>query len=337
MDKKVLSAVCLLVGSSIGAGFATGKEIIVFFSKFGLLSIPNSLLFGVLFGVVIYVFMMIGKNMQVKGFSQATSLIMGKGEKACNVFILVMLVCLIASMFGGTKEILAMLVPNHYLLYYFLFFIIMSVLAFSNLKCLSLINKLCVPCIILYLLSFVMICPYKHRSILIDMNVAKSILSCIYYTSLNVMIAGFVMMSFSYGMSKKQIKQTCFIGGTMITVLLLLVALLFLFCGEGVVRASVPVLTLAYSQSKSYGLLGLGVIIIAIITTLLSNQFCFKNFLLERCKSKVLASLLPISVGFLLSFIGFEKIIGYCYPIIGCIGIFFSIRLCYFYFKTDKG
>lgn len=332
MDKKVFSAVCLIVGSAIGAGFATGKEIIVFFSKYGMLTLPNSLLFGILFTIMLYVFMMIGKDQKVVGITRATKLVMGKWERACHIFLLLMLTTLIAGMFGGVKELTAILLPNHSMLIYIMFFCLMLVLSFCNMRVLSFINKICVPCIIVYMLSFFFVCPYKNISIVVETSMAKSVLSCIYYVALNVMIAGFVMMSFSHGMTKKQIKLSCILGGGIITLLLLFVSILFLFCGEGVVRSAIPVLTLAYSNSTAYGLLGLGIVFIAILTTLLSNQFCFKNLLLEKNCPKTVASVLPICLGFLLSFIGFEKIIGYCYPIIGCVGEIFSIRLCYRYF-----
>ena len=52
--QNILKAVCVIIGTIIGAGFASGKEIYVFFNNYGIKGIAGIAIASVLTGIVIY-------------------------------------------------------------------------------------------------------------------------------------------------------------------------------------------------------------------------------------------------------------------------------------------
>ena len=58
---KVFMLVFLIFGTVVGSGFSSGKEIMVFFSRYGVVSYLYILLAGILFYLIFYFFLSYGK------------------------------------------------------------------------------------------------------------------------------------------------------------------------------------------------------------------------------------------------------------------------------------
>ena len=60
--KKVVIVVCVIIGTLIGAGFASGKEIYLFFSKYGIYGIIGAVVSSILTAVIILKVLKISRN-----------------------------------------------------------------------------------------------------------------------------------------------------------------------------------------------------------------------------------------------------------------------------------
>ena len=94
------------VGTVIGAGFATGREIVEFFTRFGFFGFLGILLSG-------YLFIFLGAKIMIKSIEiQATSfeefneyLFGRKLSKAMNLFTMIMLIGVCAVMISGAEAL----------------------------------------------------------------------------------------------------------------------------------------------------------------------------------------------------------------------------------------
>ena len=93
--KKVWTTVFLLFGTIVGSGFSSGKEILVFFSRFGELSYLYIVIACVLFFLLFYLFLSKGK------------FVIEKLEKLkiVNMILIFISIVFTASMFAGLKSL----------------------------------------------------------------------------------------------------------------------------------------------------------------------------------------------------------------------------------------
>ena len=63
---RIGKAVSVIIGTIIGAGFASGKEIYIFFGQYGKFGIIGAIVSATLTGVIIYSTIAITKRLQIK-------------------------------------------------------------------------------------------------------------------------------------------------------------------------------------------------------------------------------------------------------------------------------
>lgn len=68
--KNIIKAVCVIIGTVIGAGFASGKEIYVFFNEYGTKGILGITVASIVTGVIIYYVLMQIRNANIKNYHQ---------------------------------------------------------------------------------------------------------------------------------------------------------------------------------------------------------------------------------------------------------------------------
>ena len=67
---NIVKVVSVIIGTIIGAGFASGKEIYIFFGQYGKFGIIGAIVSATLTGVIIYSTIAITKKLQIKSNHQ---------------------------------------------------------------------------------------------------------------------------------------------------------------------------------------------------------------------------------------------------------------------------
>lgn len=67
--KNMIKAICVIIGTMIGAGFASGKEIYVFFNQYGIEGLLGIAIASTLTGIVIYNVLIQMKNIEAKNYN----------------------------------------------------------------------------------------------------------------------------------------------------------------------------------------------------------------------------------------------------------------------------
>lgn len=108
--KNILKVVFVIIGTLIGAGFASGQEIYVFFFSFGIRGLFGVLISSILMGLVIYQTLKIINKYQINNYKDFLDILLSRNKDIkniinllVNIFILVTFFIMIAG-FGAYFE-----------------------------------------------------------------------------------------------------------------------------------------------------------------------------------------------------------------------------------------
>lgn len=328
----------LFMGTIIGAGFASGKEILIFFAGNAV-----SLVFAVIFaGIFFYLtgllFFNLGKRIQGGNLFKITEVLLKKYSSVFNLFLLFSYLILLAAMLAGADALAGESLG--YKSSIPVFSIIMLILSINiirrGIKGLLKINSILVPAVVMFIFA---VCIFSLSNTNpsdsgnwseLGMGFFASIYNAILYVALNMLLSSAILISAGKNMTKPQIKTACITAAIIISILLTLVLLACRFNYSEIHGMEMPTVILSLKISPYFGFVTVVILSCAIFTTLISSMYPLKEYLEEYIPNERKLYLIIAVSGFLLSRIGFSYIIQYIYPIQGIIGIAF-IAFCTVY------
>ncbi len=299
----------VIVGTVIGSGFLSGKEIVVFFSRFGKASFVCIFLAFLLFWGLFYYFL--------KFAGDATKRL--QKSKYANFLNLIVCLILSAAMFAGIVDLISSL--NIILR----FIILGIVLLFSIRICLkgvSVLEKLnlfLVPIMVIFMITnLISLFTLKTGGLFKGGFYPYSIFFCFLYVILNTSNSAVVISSFSKDLNNRQKMQVSFFSALALFAILLF-ANIVLLQNSFAFSQEMPLL---YLMSGTQKVIMSFVMMIGCSTTLFSLVYSISSSLRGVLKSKIFLLLVSVVLPFLLSLIGFGFIVSKLYPLTSVLGIF---------------
>ena len=304
-----LKVAFLFIGTSIGAGFSTGREIALFFGDTSPWCVALASIFIALICAVFLVagkYDLIPQNYAVKiatFFAGAVSLV---------------------SMLAGSEKILYDLVGLHLL--GLVMILLGAVVVIMGIEKIKWANTILIPLLILMMLVlyFRIGTPMHSGSV--------SILKPLHYSGLDVLLSGMVLSKEGKKLTGRQIViSVTAIGLFMFGILFVLQNIVL--CDK--IHSSMPVLVI--STEVNMRMIAGVLITSAIFTTLIgaletvsvyAMDFLSKSKklnLLSQPKNKCYVVFVALLIFYPISFLGFEKIVDTCYPIVSVFGIILTI------------
>ena len=321
---RCLKITILILGTMIGAGFASGKEITIFFTIFGYYSFLCLPL--VFFGFYFYIYKLLrlGAENKIENTNQLNYLIFKKNNKIIKIFTFISFVIISSTMISGFKESLEISSTFSLILFIFIVIIFLCILINKNLKYLNIICMVTIP-ITIIIICIICFTNFDglHNTLL--SNIVLLPYNTITYITRNVFLCYFVISSSSFGLTQKQCKKISF-WSSIILCAVMAVMIFAGICNPETISDSIPMLSLAQSQDALYIIYAI-LIEFAIITTLISTTITVKSFF--NFKSKILNSFLAVILCVMCSFIKFDFLIKYFYPIIGIFGAYLILFLMF--------
>ena len=314
--KKCLLAIFLILGTVIGSGFSSGKEVYVFFSRFGFYSFIFIPIAFLLFYFVFYFLMTKGRT-RVENLNHSHFL---------SILMLICAIVFSSSMFAGIKTCMAGNSAFIQVVLFVLVFILCFYACYKKLDFLSLLNLFLIPILLVILLSFFILkITDLHFAEVLTPNIQLGVFGggfySILYILLNVSLSSIVIAKSGQGMTKKQIRLASFVSAFILSAFLFMVNIL-LICNYDLASCDMPLL--AMSEGIFSHLLKF-VIMIGCLTTLLSDIYnassSCKQFGLKGRFIFVICVILP----FVISNIGFSYIVSWLYPIVSLLGIIIMV------------
>lgn len=307
---KVFIVVFLIFGTVVGSGFASGKEIFVYFTRFGQLSFLYILLACLLFFLIFYFFLTKGERV-LKKFDKLPFL---------TPLMLFVSLTFCASMFAGIKN-LFFYFPVW--LYYVLFLILLACcifVTFKGIKGLEKINLFLMP---ITMIVFIVVLGFGLASSSVISYQTTSwagVLYCPLYVALNTCMEGIIISKAGMNLSKKQAFWASLLSSGLIFVFLFVGNLVLIKNGD-MLDSAMPFLSIA-GKNVFVFMLCYCVILIGCFTTLISLCYTLKIAFQKVLKNNVAATLVAVLLPLCISILGFSQIVSFLYPIASVLGVF---------------
>lgn len=332
--------ILVIIGSIIGAGFASGKEIAIFFSNAGIISYVNIILLFIFFYLILKLFMKLGNSIKTKNLFEVNKIIFKKSYKLFNILVLFGLYAIIVSMIAGINSI-GEIVFNNINLPMLSIFSVFFTFFMLNLgyKAISKLNKILIPIIIFFIIFICLIFILKtdYSSVINNnfsfLSIFKYFCFMLFYLSFNVIYTSELIIENSHNFSKKQIKSNSFVISLILVILVFVLNYTLLHTNLNIFYSDMPILNIAYSINTYLGYTFSLILWISILTTLISTLYVLVNCF---TKNKFLISAIILTTSFIFSFFGFSYIVNIIYPIEGIIGVIFICFCLNFYIKNKK-
>lgn len=323
---KQIKIISLIIGTIIGAGFISGKEIGVFFSAFGLYSYIIILPVFFCFYFFITKLLLIGANNNITNVNKLNYLIFKKNNKLIKIFTFISFIILSSTMISAINTSLCF--ENfsiEHLLCLFCVFIICCLVLFYDISSLLNICGIFLPIVILIVFIFC-VCNINSPVNIVQSNLVFMPYNAINYVCRNVFLSYFVITKSATNLSKKQCKTIGFFSALILCVLMVVMITCEL-SNYKTMSSSMPLFVIAGQNNFLY-ITYFCCMLLAILTTLFSTLLSLKSFF--NFKTKSMNILVPVVICIMLSLIKFDTFVNFFYPIIGVLGFYFAFYLTFF-------
>ena len=338
--KNIFKVVFVIIGTLIGAGFASGQEMYIFFFSYGLKGILGIIISCILMGFVIYKTLKIIKEEDISNYKSFIDKILNTKSSSffsvnnilniiINIFIIVTFFIMIAGFgayFEQTLGINSLIASSVLALLSFLVFM-KSVKGFVK------VNEILIPiliiliCIIGFLnikdIDFLNLSDYITR-----INNSSWVISAILYCSYNsiLLIPALITLRPFLG-NKKSISIIAFFSTIAIMSLSLIIYFILVRADVDLSNLEMPVVYVVSNTLKGLDIVYGFIIVSSIFTTAISLGTSFLQNFDKNKKSYTHIAIIMCITGVIISKFGFSNLVNLLYPIFGYLGIVQILRL----------
>ncbi|PAB58463.1 YkvI family membrane protein [Anaeromicrobium sediminis] len=333
--KNILKIICIYVGTVIGAGFASGQEMMTFFSRYrekGFIGIYISIIFFTVISsyVLNYVY-----AYNIYSYEKWLERIVGKSLcRVLNSMIILFLFSIYCVMLAGTGTLLESFFNCSPLVGAVIMSILLFIIFVSNLEGLGLANMIIVPVIFIGML----ILGIRAIGVEAVINIPNSInmtgnylVSSILYVSYNSIGLVAILFSMRPFMKRRYEGILGALGGSLVLGVMMLIIHKTTNMNYAQLKgAQIPMLEVGKSLGiefyTMYGIILLG----AMFTTAAANGYIVVDYMKKKLKlNHIVVSALFCIITIPLSNFGFKSLVSILYPIFGYIGVFTLIWILY--------
>ena len=252
--RNVLSVVCGYVAAVIGAGFASGQEIISFFVKYGKYSIIGVLLSCVIFSVFAYAVLSVCVEKNIETYSDYLNNFFGYNiRKIVEIITLLFAISTVCVMTACAGEMFFILFGIKKIFGAIIFTAVCGMIFFMNNKKIMGINSI-LGAIIIFGIIFCCFYILRFREHQVFSNEVKMTVSSISYAGYNLITTGAILAGMSrFLQDRKEAALASVMSGVVLFVMMLLIwTVLEIYYGK-INLGEIPMLTMALRQNKVFG------------------------------------------------------------------------------------
>lgn len=327
--RRIFSVAMLIIGTMIGAGFCSGREIVSFFGSG--ISVFVAPICGIIIFAACVLFLTVGAKIGEKSFDKVNKALLGKYHFVADGFLLLNNLIVLSAMVAGFNSLCKPLVPIP--VFGTVAAVVCALIVGRGAKGMLDCNFLVVPVIIV---SLAAVCFSAFKTGIMDASLGVFRLRLFpvsaVYVSMNMMLASTVLTTLGK-LSKKQIILSSALAAVFITALLALI-ITALNC-TGNYAAEMPILEISSGAGKwLYVILSI-VTGISIFTTMLTAVGGLCGYLEGKFAGKIFNSAVVIIAGTVFSFLGFTRVVSLFYPLVGVLGLAY-IAVCAHYLRKTS-
>ena len=335
--KDIIKVVFVIIGTFIGAGFASGQEIYLFFFSYGINGLIGILISSILMGYVIYKTLKIIKQYNLQNYKEFLDRIIYKKTtkynknssiaKLINLVVNTFTLVTFFIMIAGFGTYFAQEFGINQLVGSFILATITYIILNTSVKGVVKANGIIVP-ILIILVGIIGILNLKNlpllqiKNYMIPNNNIGFILQAILYASYNGILLIPVLITLNkYIKNKKQITKISILSSVIIAIMSTLIFLLLTKVDVDIEKLEMPavyvVSNMFYILKYMYGFVILG----SIFTTTISLGMSFLQNTSKNEKSYSHIALIMCITSVIVSKIGFSNLVNLLYPVFGYLGL----------------
>ncbi len=321
----MIKSVFVIIGTIIGAGFASGQEIYSFFCVYEENGLIGLIISNILLGIIMYAVLKKSNNIKLKSYSELLEnknipkVIIGIINIIVNIFLLISFYIMVAGFsayfqqeYNVPKLIVAIVIL---LICYFTFM--------KDIEGIAKINSIIIPILITIVILIGIKANVLENAKNVEVsNINFSINWCIKsieYASYNSILLIPILISISKYVENKE-KQVSIIVTSIMTIISLIIFFI-MFKRPDISLTELPLVYIASGFGKIFKYIYGIVIIFAIYSTMISAGYGFlQNCSTRKNTYKVLAMSMCISAIFTI-FFSFAGLVNLTYPVFGILGI----------------
>ncbi|MFP3391154.1 hypothetical protein [Brevibacillus sp. SIMBA_040] len=322
------------IGTVVGAGFASGKEIVEFFVQYGTQGLVGILLATALFAWAGIQIMLISYRTQANSYQEVSTYLFGHPfGTVFNTLLLTVLLGTTSVMLAATGAIFMESFQLSPQLGIWISMIMIFFVTRKGLFAIHHVNSIFVPALIAFtFLVFLYTKPWENTSVTLEsLRPLAWLSSPLYYVALNVSLTQAVLIPIGrHSKNEKPLIAGGIIGGLGIGLLLLLAYSSLSANMPGIQRAEMPMIALLQGAGKGIPLLFSLLVYAEIFSTLVANVFGLSEQIRQVTRLRGPTILLGIlGISYFISFVGFSSLLRFLYPLFGQLVVFFLVMLVY--------
>lgn len=323
------------VGTVVGAGFATGREIVEFFTRFGFIGLVGILMSGYIFIFHGSKLMRISARIGAKSYQEFNEYLFGKFfGSIINILMLFMLLGVCAVMLSGAGAVFSEQLGLSKNIGLIVTVVLSIIVMLVGIKGLFAVNTIVVPLMIGF--SFMlMIISLKLPNFLDQLLYIpyaedgwKSVVAPFSYTALNLGLAQAVLVPVAAEIKDDQtVKWGGILGGLVLTIILLSSHFTLVML-PNIEIYEIPMAVIMKNLASGFYWIFILIIYGEIFTSVIGNLFGLERQIKTYLPlpSIVIVGFI-LAVSFLISLVPYGTLLSYLYPVFGYVSILFIILL----------
>ena len=331
--KDILKIVFVIIGTLIGAGFASGQEIYLFFFSYGIKGLIGIFISSIIIGFVIYKTFNIINKYSIDTYKDFLNILTKKGSVVFNIVINVFIIITFFVMVAGFGAYCEQEMGIKRLIGSIIFAIVTFIVFMTKVRGVIKVNELLVPILIIFLfiigiISIKDIHILNLQNYVIRTNNTSFVIRAVLYSSYNSILLIPVLVTLNkYIKNNKQILKIVFISTVIVSLLSIIIFLLLVRVDVDISNLEMPVVYVVSNMFKilryGYGFIILG----SIFTTAISLGISFLQNTSKNRKSYTQIAVCMCITAVVISRFGFSNLVNLLYPIFGYLGLIQILRL----------
>ena len=328
MTKNSLKIAALYTAIIMGAGFASGQELLQYFVAYGTSGIWGLMVSGVIFALTGWALLDICRREGIVNYKELVTYLMGKRLGfVLEVLVAAFLFVILVAMFSAGGAMLAQANMMTFTTGVLVVALFTLAALWFGLKGIVAVNAVLAP-VMLVGGIFIGLYTFFNQAVTTahfeNTIVPGWVLAAVVYASYN-MVTGVSVLASGSKLVKtpSDARVGGLLGGISLTILGICMALpLYLYFFD-IIAVEIPFLVIVVGYGRVFTILYILLMVCAIATTAIINAFALIEWTAVYIKvNRRLQSVVLVLLAIPAAFIGFSNIVTYVYPLFGFIGVF---------------
>lgn len=308
----------LILGAIIGVGFASGKEICVFFFDFGSASLIGLLAFGLLYIYLFFIIQHISKKLQINSYSEFNAKIFGSFCKFTKVVLIINFAITSSGMLAGANYLFAKFFGVNYAIPALILSLICFILLLGGINKIKIVANVIIPIMIAVIVinSLNNITPQN-----VNLNITMYNGTMAVYYGLLFGVNNFVAALPVLFETRLKTKGKL---AVILTICLIILLNILVFASNNF-STDMPMFELSANVSVLFYYIYFATLVMALFSTLIICSYNMQNLIVK--KKSILSAVLVVLINLILSTFGYSFIVKYLYVLSGIISGLYVICL----------